>query len=417
MWTRMVGGALVVIGVAACAARARPDGERESATVAAADADADATTLRRDFFADVMGVDEPTFRTWSAERVAAAVSVRDDDDGHRAFELHAEDGTIYQAGWFEEPSIGDLRAATRDLHRGGGSFSVVDGERVPGDRPNQRVDVGGLQAAPDNDDAVFQVASNFNALETVSPEQNIDAQLLTSYVGDHTQGPAAAISAAPGLILRSYFLYYDPETPPVTWRQSTDHQVNLLADVPDLTMSRAGYVRLDAVVQAGTLPTDDDVARMRVGFHGGVQVSHGYMRDYARHDRLVARTRAQTVNQVYVAAVDFGTNARLRTPRVNGELGVAERWAKAILAADYEGTLRAAAAEGKRRVVLTLVGGGAFGNDLAWIGDALEPMAGFIADAGLDVVLIGRDRLPAAFAARMNELSDRVAAAGDDDAP
>jgi len=65
-----------------------------------------------------------------------------------------------------------------------------------------------MQADSENLGAVFQVASNFNALETTYATQNIDEHLLTSYIHDKTQGPFASISAAPGLLLRRYFPFY-----------------------------------------------------------------------------------------------------------------------------------------------------------------------------------------------------------------
>ncbi len=52
--------------------------------------------------------------------------------------------------------------------------------------------------------ALFQVASQFNALEMTGPDVTPEDG-VTRYVHDHTQGPACALAAAPATIYRNYF--------------------------------------------------------------------------------------------------------------------------------------------------------------------------------------------------------------------
>ena len=87
-------------------------------------------------------------------------------------------------------------------------FSVIEADRFSESAP---VDIGALQADPANKDAVFQVASNFNALETMTPFNQLNVNSIQDYWVDPTQGPRASISAAPGLFYRRYY-YFLPES-------------------------------------------------------------------------------------------------------------------------------------------------------------------------------------------------------------
>jgi hypothetical protein len=73
-------------------------------------------------------------------------------------------------------------------------------------------DVAVLHGDPRYAGAVFQAASQFNCLEfqgaDYTPEKGVAA-----YVDDRTQGPACAISCAPGTIVRTYFAHEgEPQT-------------------------------------------------------------------------------------------------------------------------------------------------------------------------------------------------------------
>ena len=63
-----------------------------------------------------------------------------------------------------------------------------------------------------------------------------------------------------------------------------------------------------------------------------------------------------------------------------------------ILQASYEATLLAAVEQagsgGSNKVLLTRLGGGAFGNDPDWIDSAIERALGVVADAGLDISIV-----------------------------
>ena len=77
-----------------------------------------------------------------------------------------------------------------------------------------------------------------------------------------------------------------------------------------------------------------------------------------------------------------------------------EAFARLVLEAAYEATLLAACtrrlAGGSGTALLTRLGGGAFGNDDAWIDDAIGRALRLVESHGLDVRLVHRDRVPAA---------------------
>jgi hypothetical protein len=330
--------------------------------------------VRRNFFKDVMGVNEAIFLLSSPDKVAKYIKRGTNSAGKPVYFLNS-----FQAGFFDTRSIGQLREESHDLPMlGNGTFSVI----VGGDPVlRNRVDVGANQANVVNNDAVFQIASNFNALEMVSKD-NLLERGIEEYCDDWTQGPFASISATPGLIYRAYYLFYDPTTDPLAWRQTCGCQLNLLEKLP-LRVTN-GYLDLSEVKFEKDVPvlTERDKENILVGVHRDIQVTHGFVLNPCdNHERLDKKD--QVVSQVFTAALDLGNaNRHLKdSPR-------AQLLAQDLLNAAYEGTLRAAFVEGKKKVFLTLVGGGVFANDLAWIVQAIEKDKGFIRDSGLQVTLI-----------------------------
>jgi hypothetical protein len=168
----------------------------------------------------------------------------------------------------------------------------------------------------------------------------------------------------------------------LAWRQTCGCQLNLLEKLP-LRVTN-GYLDLSEVKFEKDVPvlTERDKENILVGVHRDIQVTHGFVLNPCdNHERLDKKD--QVVSQVFTAALDLGNaNRHLKdSPR-------AQLLAQDLLNAAYEGTLRAAFVEGKKKVFLTLVGGGVFANDLAWIVQAIEKDKGFIRDSGLQVTLI-----------------------------
>ena len=278
------------------------------------------------------------------------------------------------------PSLAELRDSTEPLARGG-RISVT---QAP-------ADVRALHRDAANAGALFQVASQFNLLEMVSqdvtPEQGV-----TRYQYDATQGPACAIAAGAATIYRNYFV-------PIGNRigQTRDCQLDGLADlavgfsraldlpVASLWEMRNGYALcsrsgLEAITShlRTCTPEQADMLRglLRIGVHRDVEVTD------AEGDQ---RPR---VSQAFCSALPVACSPVPAT--------VWKSFASIVLEAAYEATLWAAVDNAQRggsnTVLLTWLGGGAFGNDDRWIHAAVARALGLALDCDLDVKLVSRGR-------------------------
>jgi hypothetical protein len=283
-------------------------------------------------------------------------------------------GKSYEIGKLELVSLQTLRQRVTSAGARPGRLKV---SLVTGDARE-------LHRAPQNSGALFQVASQFNLLEMVGPGVTPE-QGVTRYQHDHTQGPACAIAAGAATIYRNYFA-------PVGGGegQTKDLQLDGLADLGE-ALSQAlnvpvgalwemhnGYALcsaagLDAIAaHIGTLqPGQIDLLRgkLRIGIHSDVAVTD------------VEGDHLPLVSQAFCSALPVAY-----TPVPSA------RWqpfASLVLEAAYEATMLAAILNKKRGatnvVLLTLLGGGAFGNDAAWIRAAIRRafrmMSGFELDA------------------------------------
>lgn len=137
---------------------------------------------------------------------AARSIVYDEDAG----EIHMPNGTTLQSGTFHRPTLRSLLDDARDAKRTMASYAlqlkIIVGEDV-GESILTR-DVVSLHDAQHRTIPLWQVASQFNALEMISPQVSYKDGIL-DYVNDATQGPRAALACAPGTLVRN--LYY-PDT-------------------------------------------------------------------------------------------------------------------------------------------------------------------------------------------------------------
>ena len=288
-------------------------------------------------------------------------------------------GTKYQAGYFEEMPLGALRNATKNIHPGGGTLHVIEAHKPIGQSYFNKVDIGALQALPENRDAVFQVASNFNALEFVSSDGN-ELHNVSSYIHDKTQGPGASISAAPGTLFRDYYVFYEKKTRPQVWWQTADDQIEFLSKTNIPVQNGYVYTKDLNLQELETLAEQLDVNSIKIGFQGATQVTYGFSSG-SQHEDLRKANPPHLINQVFTAAMDLGQGSNKKNEFTSSI-------AKKLLQAAYEGTLRTAMFKQKKKVILTLIGGGVFQNDLTWISDVLRELKGLIIDSGLDVTLI-----------------------------
>ena len=275
-------------------------------------------------------------------------------------------GRTMRVGTFETPTLGELRQRATDVaHRG----SLRLSETV--------ADVQHLHLDPDNQGACFQVASQFNTLEMVSPDVTPEDG-IDRYAHDRTQGPACAIACGAGTIHRNYLVPGDGQA-----GQTATRQIDCLEDVAaalGVTIAmRNGYAlppeaELRRISETLARADADDLDAIGSQLRIGLQ----------HHTEVTLDGAGHTVTQAYCSALPVAYS--------DHPVDLWEPFARLVLDAAYEATLAAAvvnrASTGNPRVFLTLLGGGVFGNPSQWIIDAIRRATGIFAATDLDVRIV-----------------------------
>lgn len=264
-------------------------------------------------------------------------------------------GASFTCGKLEIPSLGELRDRVQSGEFKKGNLTVRE---VVGD-------VQSFHAELSNAGALFQVASQFNVLEMVSPNITPEAG-VGIYENDRTQGPACAVAAGAGTIYRNYFALYNGQI-----GQSADHQIDCLIDIGkslDNTQNRlwtmqngyalatkTGLIEIQTRLRS---MNESDRDRLRQQLRIGVQWN----------TQVTIAQSAHLVTQTYCSALPVGYSSY--------DLNLWKEFARLILEASYEATICSAIVNaqstGNNRVFLTLLGGGVFGNSIDWILDAMS---------------------------------------------
>lgn len=253
-----------------------------------------------------------------------------------------------------------------------------------------------LHGRPEHAGSLFQVASQFNLLEMTGPEITPEHG-VTRYAGDPTQGPACAIAAGAATLYRQYFV-------PVGGGigQSHDRQLD-------------GFDDLGAAVAAALGAPPASLWTMRNGYTmfsaAGIRSMSAHVQSLDEHGREALRQRLQIGLHWDVEVTDAGAAPGTRVSQAlcsalpvayHAAASTAE-WAplaSLVLEAAYEATLWAAVIQAQRgaspQVLLTWLGGGAFGNDAAWIRAALARAVDAVRGHGLAIALVSRSPPPAA---------------------
>jgi len=125
-------------------------------------------------------------------------------------------GKRYVYGELEIPSLAELRERVES----------ECSESAPTTVREEMADVKDLHLNTSNANAMFQVASQFNLLEMVSPQVTPEKG-VSVYQNDLTQGPACAIAAGAGTIYRNYFVPLEKGQ----IGQTKKHQIDCLSDL------------------------------------------------------------------------------------------------------------------------------------------------------------------------------------------
>ena len=283
-------------------------------------------------------------------------------------------GKRYGIGELTLPTLAELRARVNPSRGQSSSARIVV------------ADVQKLHSEPEFEGALFQVASQFNLLEMVS-ERVTPEQGVTGYIYDGTQGPACAMAAAAGTIYRNYFV-------PVGDRvgQTRNHQLDALAGVGaalsdhiGLPVSelwnmqngyalctREGLTAISSLLDTASEEVIDGLrSTLAIGLHRNVEVTDG---------------SGRRVSQAYCSALPVAYSS---LPK-----GDWASFGRLVLQASYEAVMLAAAEQvcngGSNMLLLTRIGGSAFGNGDDWIDSAIERAMDMVKDAGLDIVFVAR---------------------------
>lgn len=277
----------------------------------------------------------------------------------------------FQFGELEVISLKDLRSRTVEITSPNKSLKI---DEIVGD-------VQKLHSNSENNNAIFQAASQFNLLEMVGPQISPE-EGIGIYERDFTQGPACAIACGAGTLYRNYFAEVNNQL-----GQTETHQINCLSEIEkaldnenlDLWRYKNGYALANESglgylsIELNNLSAavrDNLLAKLKVGIQWDTEVT-------------LPETK-NIVTQIYCSALPVAYSNIL-----------AHKWepfARLVLEATYEATLHAALINlqrnGSNKVFLTLVGGGAFGNDEAWIKDAILKSLTLFKNTPLDVKIV-----------------------------
>ncbi len=280
-------------------------------------------------------------------------------------------GAAWTYGELETPSLGQLRDRVRSSYDA--RARILLREVV--------ADVKSLHCDTSNAGSLFQVASQFNLLEmtsqAVTPERGVEI-----YENDNTQGPACAIAAGAGTIYRNYFAIVNGQV-----GQSSANQIDCLADIGTELGNSAG--RLWEMRNGYALPSHRGLAeissRLRASSESELDVLRSKLRIGIQWDTQVTLIPdGHLVSQTYCSALPVAY-----TPH---HPDMWEPFARLVLEAAYEATLCAAILNsmrtGSKKLFLTLLGGGVFGNATEWIIAAIRRAVNLYRGADLEIAIV-----------------------------
>jgi len=274
-------------------------------------------------------------------------------------------------GQLETPSLAQLRERVRKI-------SV---DRKPISVHEVVANVQHLHLERANQNALFQVASQFNLLEMTSPGVTPESG-VGIYEEDFTQGPACAIAAGAGTIFRNYFVAIEGHV-----GQTADRQLDCLSGIGAL-LGNADQ-RLWRMVNGYALPSVGalDEISQKLGEMDDAELDHvrqSLQVGLQWQTQVTLENASHTVSQAYCSALPVAYTTY--SPQLWSPFAIL------VLEAAYEATICAAiinhVGTGNNQLFLTLLGGGAFGNDPDWIMGAIRRSLELYCDSGIDVTLV-----------------------------
>ncbi|MCL5437068.1 MAG: hypothetical protein M1549_04325 [Candidatus Dependentiae bacterium] len=384
-------------------------------------------------FYDVMGVTEWTFKgrapkgkpalnsfpplgsagMFTAESVKTAFPGREAFYATPAMEFHAD------------KSVKDYRDASALVGTAvsSGSFTLLNGWELGGFtvagnayQINQQKVLEGLKQTDirylmeTNPGAAFQIASNFNCLEGGMGSYSA---LLEAMQYAPTQGEETSLATMAASIQRKYVV--------------DENDRNLLRGL----RSKLSVDFNGRVTEISSALSDGDADQILIGVHQNAQVTSGYYPPFSKqltgeqnidaeavkerakflydnhfvqpdrdplmvYNKFIPYDQRHTVDLIFNAALDLNGKhfEKLVKQNKNPPYDVTDsgviKSAKVILDGMYAGTIYAAAALKKKKLFLTLLGAGAFKNEIDWIIAALRQpsIVEAVRNSGMTVVIV-----------------------------
>lgn len=349
--------------------------------------------LAKDFFKEVVGMNEDEFRKnygWNEqegylEGLSHLQSLQDFDDWLFAWKFeNPSRNSVPNRDSYSIDSVGKLEKIKPQQPLGLHKFNVV---LYDPSNPLES-EITALQANPQNKNAAFQVASTFfGPLE--GGMYSYDAK-ITDMLKHPVQGEWASVGAAGATIYRKYMMptvnfLRRRENPGVVRDPSYYYLLHGLRNkAPMVVKNGKAQVSRDAVANYNFQLGDSkkvDIFTQRADVTSK-STGQGFKAQTVLQ-KIAPGT--QSVFQIFNSAYNMNYKGAHANPNV-------QNFAKMILRAMYHGTIRKAYALGARTVYLTLLGGGAFRNDISWISQALNDpdLIDFIKKAGLTVNVLYR---------------------------
>ncbi|VAW59877.1 hypothetical protein MNBD_GAMMA11-1934 [hydrothermal vent metagenome] len=284
-------------------------------------------------------------------------------------------GNTFIFGQLETPSLGELKQRVSALNIEHAKTSIRE----------QIASAQSLHADTDNTNALFQVASQFNLLEMISPaatpEQGVDG-----YESDYTQGPACAVAAGAGTIYRNYFA-------PVNGKpgQTTENQIDCLADIGFLLDNTDNQLwnMTNGYALACEKGLVDITAKLDAASESQLkEIQHALKIGLQWNTQVTISESTHNVSQAYCSALPVAYSQQ--------PSDLWEKFAQLILNASYEACLCAGILNyhhtGNNKIYLTLIGGGAFGNETDWIMQAIHRALDIYKHTGLDIIIVSHNQ-------------------------
>lgn len=294
----------------------------------------------------------------------------------------------YNAGNFQIRNISSFLNKFPKLPiRNGGSFNILSGKGRE-TKNFQKIDAFSMQSLPENDGATYLAASNFNCLEFTSRIDSV-RNGVTDYIYDNTQGPYTALACPQSAVYRNYFY----EHPNKNATGQLKEQINLLSKTP--LKVENGYAIISTSDTSDLVEKKfnwSDENNYPVGVHNNCDVL--LTRASNRKFKIVdKKSKPIIANHVYAASFNLYDDVVMN----NFTLQILQH----ILEAEYKSTILSAwensikmeeeGRQGAKKLFLTLLGGGVFGNPKDIIAKSIISSKDELIKSGLEVYAVAFD--------------------------